>query len=373
MVRKIFTLNFLDAFIAGMTTVFVPLLMQSRGIGLAEIGIAFSIAPLVKLAARLGGAFLADFLGDRMLYISNAAANLLQAICYFFATGPIWFAAGKVFDGIRESLIFSVNRVSVMAAMPQSKHFALSSLLSGRLIYNALGGLAVGVLAQLSGFDLMLSLIACLSAYMLLSSLSLRNLHHAGGPLRLSDLSFAGKSNRFYETATVLAIGSWTYVAMVYMLMPLYFSSKGFSVAEIGILYSAYFVISGAVMHLISHIKISSLASAAFGGLAFLFAIIGLAVAEKELLMAFFLLMAIGDGFLGVLWEEINYLAIKDSRKKATELALVNTPAYLSVFAATALAGIIASAYGYMPLFALFAISELAFAAWGFRLSSKGI
>ncbi|MCX8197844.1 MAG: hypothetical protein N3F07_01460 [Candidatus Micrarchaeota archaeon] len=368
MLRRIYTLNFLDAFIAGMTTVLIPLLMQSRGIGVAEIGIAFSLSPFIKLAVRLAGAWLADFAGQRAVYFGNACCNLLQSVCYLVGSSPAWFAAGKIFDGLRESLIFSVNRISVMALEPHRKHYASSSLLSGRLLYNAAGGVAVWALAAVSGFDLMLSAMACLSFYMALSSLQLKNLHKAAEKPGLSDFSLRGKGKLFYEAALVLSVGSWIYVPMVYMLMPIYLSLQGFTLSEIGILYFAYFAANGIMLHILSHARISSQHSAFFGALGFVAGIAGMLAFGKPAIPIFFLIMAAGDGFLGVLWEEINYLAIKGSKKRATELALVNTPAYVSMIISTAAAGFIASSYGYLALFGAFAISEVAFAAWGLRL-----
>jgi len=197
----------------------------------------------------------------------------------------------------------------------------------------------------------------------------MKSAHHAGQQPRLSDFSPLGRSRRFYETAAALCVGSWIYIAMLYMLLPIYFSQRGFSLPQIGMLYSAYFITIGAVMHALSHIRISSRNAALSGAAIFCVALPGIALAGNGFLPYLFVLMAVGDGFLGVLWEEINYLAVKGSRKRATELAVLGTPAYLSVFLATALSGFAASSFGYLPLFALLALSEAAFAAWGLRLA----
>ncbi len=368
MLKRFFTLNFLDAFIAGMTVVLIPLLMQSKGISVEAIGLAFALAPLFKVFVRLAGAALADFAGDKVIYLSNSGFNLLQSICYIFASSPSLFAAGKIFDGIRESLIFTVNRASLMAASPEKRHFVLAELLSGRFVYNAVGGLAVGLLFSIGGFSLPLVLMAVLSAYMVVSSLRLKNIHPASGTPRLSDFSPFGRSRMFCEAAAAFSVGSVVYTAMLYMLIPIYFSLRGFSLAEIGVFYSAYFLLMGLAMNLLSNRKISSRAAAIFGAAVFAIAAPGIFLSPNSIAPFFFVLMAAGDASLAVLWEEMNYLTVKHSRKRASDMAVLNTPAYFSVFAATALSGFAVSFFGYAPIFAAFAMSEVAFAAWGLRI-----
>jgi MFS family permease len=370
MLKRIFTFNFLDAFIAGMTAVLVPLLMKEKGIGLATIGLVFSAAPLVKMLIRLASASLADFLGDKAIYLANAVANLAQAACYIFASTPAAFAAGKFFDGLRESLIFSVNRASLFAAAPEKKHFVFASLMSGRLIYNAIGGLAVGLLFSIGGFSLPLSLMAALSAYMLLSAFFMEDLHkgHKSAHL-LSNFPIFGKSRKFYETSAALAVGGAFYITMIYMLLPIYFSSRGLALASIGSLYAAYFFANGIFMSMLSHKRAQSKKLAIAGAALFSLCLPAIFFFPNELILPFFVLMALGDACLGVLWEELNYLALSGSSKIATDLALVNAPSYLAVFAASAMSGFLVEIFGFGLMFAAFAASEIIFSLWALRLS----
>jgi len=370
MLKRLYTINFIDAFIVGAMTVLVPLLMLDRGIDIATIGMVFALAPLAKAVVRLAGAGMADSLGDRVVYISSSVFNFLQSAAYMVSTTATGFAAGKLLDGARESFLWSVVRPSLMAAAPEKKHFAFADLLSGRFAYNAIGSLAVGALFAFGGFELPLAAMVVLSAYILFSSFRLKNFHKAGAHAKLSDFSPFGRSRKFYEIAGAFALGSALYSAVFYMLMPLYLKMQGFTLGEIGIFYAGYFIIIGGALHLLSRHRIGT-GKAAVGGVAVYCAgLAGVAFAPHALIPLFFLLMAFGDSGLAMLWEELNYIGGKESRKRATDLSLLVTPSFFGVVAVSAVSGAAVVSFGFAPIFALLAISEIGFGAWCMRLAS---
>jgi len=369
MLKRLYTINFIDAFIAGAVTVLVPLLMLERGIGLATIGIVFSLAPLAKVLARLAGAAIADSVGDRAIYISSSALNLLQSAAYMASSTAAGFAAGKLLDGARESMIWSAVRPSLMAASPEKKHFVLADMLSGRLVYNAAGSLAVGALFAFGGYGLPLLALVALSAYLVLSSLRLKNFHKAEAHVRLSDFSPLGRSRKFYELAGAFLVGGVLYYTAFYVLLPVYFSVLGFTLGEIGLIYAGYFLILGGTLHIITHRKVETPKAALAGAAIFCAGLSGLALAPPALAPYFFLSMAFGDACLAMLWEQMNYIGARESKKRATDLSLLIMPCLLVTILATAWSGVAAGAFGFAPIFALVALSEMAFAAWCVRLA----
>ncbi len=370
MLRRLYTINFIDAFIAGATTVIVPLLMLERGIDLATIGIVFAAAPLAKAVVRLAGAAIVDSLGDRVIYIFSSAADFLLSIAYLFSTTATGFAAGKLLDGARESAIWSAVRPSLMAASPEKKHFVLTDMLSGRLVYNAAGSLAVGALFAFGGYDLPLLCLVVLSAYLVFSSLRLKNIHKASSRVRLSDFNPFGRSRKFYEIAGVFTLGGVLYHAAFYVLLPIYFSVLGFTLGEIGIIYAGYFLILGGTLHVITHRRVETPKAAVAGAAIFCAGLVGVAFAPPALAPFFFLFMAFGDAGLAVLWEQMNYIGAKESKKRATDLSMLIMPCLLVTIAATAVSGIAAEAFGFAPIFLLVALTEIGFAAWCVRLAA---
>ena len=370
MLRRLYTINFLDAFIVGVITVIVPLLMLERGIDIATIGLVFAAAPLAKMAIRLAAAAIADSLGDRVVYIMSSASDFLQSLAYLFSTTVSGFAAGKLLDGARESLIWSVNRPSLMAIAPEKKHFAFTNLLSGRLVYNALGSLAVGVLFIYGGYDLPLLVIVVLSAYLVYASLGLKNAHRAETHSKISDFNPLGRSGKFYEIAGVFVLGSLLYGTAFYMLIPIYFSTQGFTLAEIGIFYAGYFLLQGVMLQLLSHMKLSTKAAAYAGASIYGAGLAGIVLAPHNAIPLFFLVMTIGDACLAILWEEMNYIGVKESKKRATDLALLVTPSFFGNVLSAGVSGAAVALFGFAPFFAALAVTEAGFAAWCVRLAS---
>ena len=369
MLKRFYAINFIDAFICGVTTVIVPLLMLERGIDITTIGFVFAAAPLAKAVVRIAGAAIADSFGDRIIYASATISDFLLSTVYFLSTTATGFAAGKLLDGTRESLIWSVNRSSLMAAVPEKKHFALISMQSGRYVYNALGSLAVGVLFAFGGYGMPLVAIIVLSAYLVFSSLRLKNFHKAKTHVRIRDLSPFGRGRKFYEIAGLLAMGSVFYTVAFYMVLPIYFSLQGFSLAEIGLFYAGYFLLQGALMYAISHRKAKTGKVALAGAALYCSGLAGIALAPHTLIPAFFLVMALGDSCLSFLWEQTNYIAAKGSRMPATDLALLTVPCLLGIMVVSGVSGAGVASFGFAPFFVALALAEIIFCAWCVRLS----
>lgn len=370
MVKRVFTLNFLDSFVVGITTVIVPLLMLERGIGVAAIGLVFAFSPIAKVAVRLISAAAADAFGERLFYTLNAASNFLQAPIYFLSTGALGFGIGKVVDGARESFIWAVNRSSIMHAAPGRKHYAMGGLVSGRAVYFAVGSLAIGLLFPLGGYNLLLALVAAIGIAMAAISLEVKDTPHRA-KIRLSHFHFLGRERRFYETAGALTVGSTLYSVILYFLLPLFFKLQGFSLSEIGLLYAGYFLLFGVVLNYISHRGMTSRKAALIGALAFAASLCGIGLAQSWMVPYLFLLMAVGDAHLGLLWEEVIYLQAKGSNRRSTEIALLHTPSMLAIFAASGVSGFVVEEFGFAPLFLAGAASLALFGAWCVRLGSR--
>ncbi|MCX6772174.1 MAG: hypothetical protein NTV88_00170 [Candidatus Micrarchaeota archaeon] len=367
MVKRIFGINFFDAFIAGAMTVTVPLMMADRGIGIATIGLVFGAAPILKLLVRIGASALADTVGERSVYVLSALGNIGQSVTYAFAYSPLAFGVGKTFDAVRESTLWAVNRASVIAAAPDRGHFALGGLLSGRYMYNAAGSLCVGMLFAAGGYNLLLAAAVTLSLFMLLAALGVKSTNVKGVKVKLSDFSYSGRSKLFLETAGAQLVGSAFYVATIYTIIPIYFLSLGLSLGQIGALYAGYFLIEGSVLNAISHKKISTAKIAYVSAAMFVVCLLGMALVPLAA-AGFFLVMAIGDGALSIAWEEANYRIASRSKRKATDLTALSIPSYLGVASATAVSGFVAASYGYLPIFLACAVSEVGFALWCLRL-----
>ena len=369
MVKRIFGINFFDAFIAGAMTVVVPLMMADRGISIAMIGLVFGAAPILKLLVRIYASMLADTVGERLVYVLSALGNFGQSVSFAFATTPLGFGIGKTFDAVRESTLWAVNRASVISAAPEERHFALGGMLSGRYVYSALGSLSVGILFAAGGYNLLLATAAALSVFILLAALGVKSTNVKGVRVKLSDFSYKGRSRVFLETAGAMLLGGACYSATIYAIIPIYFLGLGLSLGQIGALYAGYFLIEGSVLNAVSQKKISTMKIAYASAAMFVVCLLGMALMPYAA-AAFFLVMAIGDGALTIAWEELNFRIASKSKRRATDLTAVSIPSYIGIAVVTGASGFVAASFGYLPIFAACAVSEAGFALWCLRLPS---
>lgn len=369
MLRRIYALNFMDAFIAGIVAIAVPVMMLERGISVESIGLVFALVPIVKMLVRLASSAMADRAGERLFYFLNAAGNFAQAACYAIAS-TLGFALGKLFDGARESFIFSVNRTSIISFAPHKRHHGPAQLISGRLMANAAGSLAVFFLAPAGGYGLLLLLIAALSAAMLFLSNGVANTH-AGKEKQpgIAEIVSAKRERRFWETTAAMTVGGSLYTVMFYIAMPIYMKLSGMTLHEIGLLYAVYLLSMGIVMGLLSRHDISANATAGLGLAIFTVSLGGIAFGGIALLPYFFLLMSIGDSCLAFLWERIIYLTAKESRSKSTDIALMHTPAGVVVIFTSAAFGFFVASFGFAALFIATLATFFIYGAWCVRLS----
>ena len=343
--------------------------MLEKGIALGTIGLVFALAPLARLFVRLASAAAADVVGERLFYILNAGANFAQSICYLFFQTPLGFAAGKAFDGAQDSFIWAVNRSSLIAREPKKGHFILGSMVGGRQVYFALGSLAVALLVPLAGYGTLFLAAAAISLVMLWLSLKVENTH-VSQKIRLSDFTMLGRRRTFYETAAAMTIGTTLYGVILYLLIPLFLGMAGFSLFQIGMLFAAYFLIFGFALNFLSHRSHGTKEAAVWGAAIFAVALCGMGFAPLQAVPFFFLLMALGDAQLALVWEHIIYLEAKDSRKKATDIALLHAPGMVATFLLSAAAGFLVASYGFAPFFLAGALSLAIYAAWSRRLAA---
>ncbi|MEM4348780.1 MAG: MFS transporter [Candidatus Anstonellaceae archaeon] len=368
MVRKIFWLNFLDAFIGGVVIIAVPLAMLHLQIDIKHIGIVFALSPLASFFVRLAAAALADRIGERLFYILNAASNAAQSALYLFFPTPAGFAAGKLFDGARTSLIWAVNRTSIISHSTHNRHFTLGSMVGGRQVFFALGCFSVAIFAPIWGFEALFLLCLLISLGMLYLAFGVKS-SIQGQKADWAEL-LSSRSSLFYETAAVMALGSTFYMVMLYILFPVFFAQRGFSSFDIGILYAAYALVFGIGLRYISSKGWESKKAAIAGAFGFAVPLAGI-VLYPELSAGLFVLMALGDASLALIWEETIYLQAKHSKKKSTDIALLHAPGMIAVFAASAATGFALEAFGFATIILVSAVSLVIYALLSLRLIAK--
>ena len=117
--KRILTITSLNFFISGGLTLIIPLLLLERNLDLVEISLVLSILPLVFLIVRLLISLIADSRGwNRFYLLLNWPGSVLSILFYLMATSTSFFLFGKIFEAIKESSYWAVNRTAIFSLSP---------------------------------------------------------------------------------------------------------------------------------------------------------------------------------------------------------------------------------------------------------------
>jgi len=118
--KRVNAITFLNNFVGGALSLLIPLLLLSKHMKMAEIGLVLSALPLVFLVVRLFLAAVADQVGwSHIFTLVNWPATFLATVIYYLANSLNAFLAGKVVEGVRESSYWAVNRTAIFNLSPQ--------------------------------------------------------------------------------------------------------------------------------------------------------------------------------------------------------------------------------------------------------------
>ncbi|VVB66208.1 Major Facilitator Superfamily protein [Candidatus Gugararchaeum adminiculabundum] len=370
MIRKIYAVNMLDAFINGFVYVGLPLLLSERGVDIAAIGLVLALGPLVKNIARVLSASLADQVGFTKFYIMNSASLGLGLLMYNLAWCVPAYGVGKIFDGLKDASMWAVNRASVIRAVGEKNAKAhLTKLASYRTLAMSAGMLMLGLLSHFFGIitAFKIVLVAALASLVVSFSMKPKALGHmkASASKTLANLEVRGRSRLFYWTAVIMAGGTAGYWVLHYLAFPLYLkNSLGYGNETIGALYAAYFLLLGATAYLMARFKSSYRVAAVIVLLFYSVSVAGIPLLGKEYTPLLFLLAAIGDGAGLIFWESVVFNVARKSRNVSSDIAVLHIPSEASIFGAFILGGVAIERFGFVNIFfiqaALMALYALA-------------
>ena len=99
---------------SGALSTILPLLMKEEGLSVGQIGIVYSIEPILFQLTRLFFGALSDFIGRKPFYVLNGIGSLLSFIGYYLARTPIDFAAGRILSAFQGACMWAVNRAYLL-------------------------------------------------------------------------------------------------------------------------------------------------------------------------------------------------------------------------------------------------------------------
>ncbi|MFH0818253.1 MAG: MFS transporter [Candidatus Micrarchaeota archaeon] len=370
--QKLKIINFIDGLIEASALVVIPLMLVARNVDVSSIGLVLAVSPLVFLFLRVVFASISDLVGLKNFFILNALSNIVSAASYLYASSPLGYSVGKLFEGVNASAIWAVNRTAVVQISKERDPSIDTARINGiRIIAFFVATVGIGYLLQLFSFEHALWVLALLGLLNLAISLSLKERPFTQNKLNLrriaSQLDVRKKPKFLIYTSIVMSLPPLAGSALFRLALPLYLQSQGFDYIEIGLLIGVQWLARG--LTLFSAIKRLSMSQVALSGSVLLaLPLIALPFAPPHIILLLMIVFGIGLGMTEIMWEKNVFSATKGSKVISTDIAIVQTLPNLASFLSLAIGGFIISWFGYWPIFLFSAVFYSAYLVLGQKL-----
>lgn len=374
--KRIFAITFLNFFVSGGLALIIPLLLLKRNVSLAEIGIVISILPLVFLSVRLLFAALADQVGWARFYLLlNWPGSLFSALIYFIANSIPVFFLGKIIEAVKWSSYWAVNRTAIFSLSPKQKATGATRNAAVLSLSTAIGSAVSGVALAFMGFEFTLGMLIFASAIMVIPAALLwraqKKRSRAGAREAIALLNPGGKGKTFWFVSFTMLFFSLSFYPLFALLLPVFMAQQlGYDYITIGAAFMFYGLLAASVTFGALRISLG-IRRVVVQSIIALFVMFLLANSGSYF-FALFLALALADG-LGIgFFESIIAKATRNELTVSVDIGLLHIPMRLAEFASVLLAGFVAQAFGYMPVFAASGIFFTVFSVLSLYILKNG-
>ncbi len=354
--KRILTLTSLNFFISGGLTLIIPLLLLDRNLDLVEISVVLSILPLVFMIVRMLITLVADSRGWNRLYLLlNWPGSVFSILIYLLANSTPLFLFGKIFEAMKESSYWAVNRTAIFSLSPNREVVEATKNTAVIFLSTALGSAIAGLMLSYFGFPLTLGLFIVVALVIAVPALLLwKNKEQTvkiknSGFKQIIDLK--SYDRRFWLISITMLFFSLAFYPLLNLLIPVFMVQQlGFSYVTIGIAYMGFNLVASLVVF--ATLKSSlGFKRVLIQVIIAMFASFFLAATNYYFLLLFLMLAAsegLGMGF----FEAIIAKAVKNKPSVSIDIGLLHIPMRFAEFASLLYAGFIAEKIGYAPVFA---------------------
>ena len=353
--RRVNAITFLNYFVSGALTLLIPLLLLSRNVNVAEIGLVLSVLPLVFLIARLFFSAIADYVGwSHVFLLINWPATLASTIIYYFAFSLPIFVSGKIVEALRESSYWAVSRTAIFHLSPKREGNEATKINAVIWLATAVGGIAAGLGIAYLGFSSTLAVLVLASLAVGIPAILLwrssRSINMPKTERLFSLLDPRGRSRTFWLVSIAIMFNSLAIYPLTTLLLPVFMSQQlGYDYITIGTMLMLYNGASALVTFLTIKNSlnftratiltvVSVTASSLLASSGFFF---------PALLLALSFVRGYGIGF----FEHTVVKVARDSKNVSVDVGLLHVPMRLAEFASVLAAGVVAQTMGYVPVF----------------------
>lgn len=247
--RHLLAIQSISSFVSGALSILIPLLLIERNISIQNIGLIFAIYPIVFQLGRVSFGVISDFFGRKPFYVLNIFFGVITNIIYYFSFSILGYASGKLFEGLKDAALWSVNRASILeqSDKEQNKQRNLMHLQITVFISNAIGIFVSGFLITYLFFSNIIIFCAAISLITLPSVFVLKDkLKTKITFSRLIDKMNLKKKSALFKRFILLfcILGIFNGLTADY-IFPTFLKSKGFDAENIGMLLGLEILLSG--------------------------------------------------------------------------------------------------------------------------------
>jgi len=367
--KELKLLNSTEAFISGCLSIAVPLYLLQKNLDIVEIGMIFSLSPLMFAVIRLFLASIADQIGTRKMFLLDFICYSLSSACYLIPN-VFTYALAKVLEGVGQSSIWAVNRTSLLSTVNGNRRIASSesSEIQGRRYFAyALGAFVSGVFVSIMGFEKFFILLSILSMCQIAYYNAIPEIQKRKLKMReiMESLDLRSKGKRIPKISLVMMLRSIGTIPLFNFIIPIYFYSLGFENALIGTVLASYNLTVGVFAIAMRNLKLRE--SVVFS-LIYPVCMVLFFLTPFPYSIAFLILGAIGDGTGIKLWEKMIFSCLKDSKYVSTDIAILHFPEKTAYFVFLVLSGFFVSLIGFALFFPLSAFFFILFTFLSYRI-----
>lgn len=353
--RRVNAITFLNYFVSGALTLLIPLLLLTKNVNVADIGLVLSILPLVFLVARLFFSAIADYVGwSHVFVLINWPSAFFSTLIYYFSSTLPFFVLGKLVEALRESSYWAVSRTAIYHLSPQHPGHEATKMNAVIWLAMALGGAMAGVGIAYLGFSMSLAVLTLVALAIGVPALMLwRSSVKTPMPKTeslIKPLNPKGKPKKFWLASIALMFNSLAIYPLVNLLWPVFMSQKlGYSYITIGVLFMLYYAVSAAATWLTVQRKLDVRRATALTIISVVASVF--LAGSGQFFPALILTLAFVRGY-GVGFFEHTVLKIaRDSKNLSIDIGWLHAPMRLAEFSSLAVGGFLAQTFGYAPLF----------------------
>lgn len=372
-IKNVFLIQSVNAFIVGILTVVLPLLMEDRGINIVSIGLIYASLPIIFQLTRMGFAILSDFIGRKIFFLLTGIMNVFYTAIYYFASGPLGFLFGKVVEGTKEASIWSVNRPFILEHA-KNKRKGLIQMRAIDSVSTALGSLIAGFLIAWLFYPNTIILTLLIGLLIIPFALAMKDKRvKRFDVIKAYKLLDYKRKGKFFKIALViLCLMGLSYGLIAGYVFPLFLKSNGFNVEWIGLLLGFQTLLAGVFTYFcIGKIKLWKLIF--YSGIAYSIVLFLLGVSSvliSSILVILFLLFGIVSGAVDAGVEGI-FSRVADSESYSIDIGLLFMGFHSARTVSLMLSGFLIASFGFIAPISLSAFIFIGYFILAYRTFRK--